>query len=194
MKKTAFELYKVDLKDVQRSKQWFDERISSMNRNRVTPDAVMVRDGGEKLTGSLVPSNLYMFYYMPKHQETLPYYDMVPMVFPFERDENSFIGLNMHYLDYPMRFALFRGLLQISGTTNLTADKKMILTWNQLKGVSKLAPAQACVKRYLFDHVKSPFLKIDTPDWTTAMMLPLARFAKASKETVWKESAKMRKW
>jgi hypothetical protein len=194
MRQTAFERYHVDLKDVKRSKAWFDEKIESMDRRRITPNAIMMREQLESLTGTLIPSNLYLFYYDPKFKDTLPYYDMVPLVFPIERDEKSFLGLNMHYLDYPARFALFRALLKISGTTSLTADKKLILSWNTLKGVSKLAPAQACIKRYLFDHVKSPFLHIDAPDWATVMTMPLARFAKQSKETVWKESAKVRSW
>ena len=194
MKKTAFELYRVDLKDVKRSQKWFDEKIASMNRNRTTPNAVMLKDSPDKLTGILEPAHLYSFYYWPKHNETLPYFDTFPMVFPFERNDDSFLGLNMHYLNYPMRFALFRELLKISGNNRITDSSKMKLQWGQIKGVSKLAPAQACIKRYLFTQVKSPFMRIDPEDWTTAMLMPLARFQGQTKETVWAESATKRSW
>jgi hypothetical protein len=194
MRKTAFELYRVDLKDVKRSQKWFDEKIASMNRNRTTPNSIMLKDGVDNLTGSLNPSNLYAFYYWPKHNETLPYFDTFPLVFPFERNENSFLGLNMHYLNYPLRFSMYREMLKISGNRTLTESSKMKLNWNMIKGVSKMAPAQACVKRYLFTQVKSPFLKIDPEDWTTAMLMPLARFQGQTKESVWKDSATKRGW
>lgn len=194
MRKTAFELYRVELSEVKRSKKWFDEKIASMNRNRITPNAIMLKDGGPNLTGDLEPANMYCFYYWPKHNETLPYFDTFPLIFPLNRDSDSFLGLNMHYLDYPSRFALYRELLRVSGNRNLTADSKMRLNWAAIQGSSKLAPAQACIKRYLFQQVKSPFLKIEPADWTTAMMLPLARFQGQTKEVVWKESKQFRSW
>jgi hypothetical protein len=194
MRKTALELYRVDIKDVKRSQSWFDEKIKSMNRNRVTPNAILLNDGGPNLTTSLVPAHLYSFYYMPKGKDELPYYDTFPLVFPFSKSDTTFTGLNMHYLDYPARFALFRELLKISGVQNITATAKMNANWQTIKGISKLAPAQACIKQYLFSHVKSAYLPIDPIDWTTAMLLPTARFQGASKEAVWRDSAKRRSW
>jgi hypothetical protein len=194
MRQTAFELYRVDINDVKRSQQWFDDKIASMNRNRTTPNSVMLKDNVDKLTGTIEPSNLYSFYYWPKHNETLPYFDTFPLVFPIERTADSFLGLNMHYLNYPMRFALFRELLKVSNNTRISESSKMKLNWSNLKGASKLAPAQACIKRYLFEQVKSPFMKIDPVDWTTAMLMPLARFQGQTKETVWAESARKRSW
>ena len=194
MRKTALELYRVDLADVKRSQAWFDEKIANMNRNRVTPNAIMLKDGGPDLTSNLVPSRLYSFYYWPKGEADLPHYDIFPLVFPFAKNESTFTGLNMHYLDYPMRFALFKELLKVAGATNLTENSKMNLNWQSLKGISKMAPAQACVKQYLFSQVKSPFLEIRPTDWTTAMLLPTARFKKQTKEQVWSQTKQRRSW
>jgi hypothetical protein len=152
------------------------------------------QQGNTKLVSNLVPTGLYSYYYMPKGKKTLPYYDMFPLVFPINKGPDSFVGLNMHYLDYPLRFALFRELIKVGKATKLNDNTKMQLHWSVIQGVSKLAPAQACIKQYLFDHVKSPFLKIHPNDWATAMMLPTHKFAKASAQTVWQESAKKRNW
>jgi hypothetical protein len=37
-------------------------------------------------------------------------------------------------------------------------------------------------------QVKSPFRKINSEDWATAMMLPVERFIGAAKDQVWMES------
>jgi hypothetical protein len=62
--------------------------------------------------------------------------------------------------------------------------------WATIKGVSKLAPAQSCIKQYLFDQMRSPFMEIKPTDWATALLLPTHRFKKASAEQVWRDSKK----
>ena len=194
MRKTALELYQINIKDVKMSQAWFEEKIAAMNRNRVTPNAIMLKDGGPNLTSSLIPSKLYSFYYWPAGEAELPHYDIFPLVFPFNKTATTFTGLNMHYLDYPMRFRLFKELLKISNATNLTEASKMNINWSSIRGIAKLAPAQACIKQYLFSQVKSPFLEIAPTDWTTAMLLPTARFRKQSAEQVWKQTKKIKGW
>ncbi len=194
MRKTALELYNINIKDVKLSQAWFDEKISAMNRNRVTPNSLMLKDGVDQLTSTLMPSKLYSFYYWPAGADELPHYDIFPLVFPFAKTDTTFTGLNMHYLDYPMRFRLFKELLKISGATNLTEESKMKINWQSLRGISKLAPAQACIKQYLFSQVKSPFLEIRPTEWTTAMLLPTARFRKQTNEQVWQQTKKIRSW
>jgi len=191
---TALNLYHVNIKDVKKSKEWFDHQIRNMQKSMLSP-AAMLRSGGKtKLVSTLVPTGLYAYQYMPKGAKTLPYYDMFPLVFPINKNADTFTGLNMHYLDYPLRFALFRELQKVGQATKLNDMTKMQLHWSVIQGMSKLAPAQACIKQYLFDHVKSPFMKIHPNDWATAMLLPTHKFAKASAQTVWQESAKKRSW
>jgi hypothetical protein len=191
-KRTALELYGVTLSDVKKSKAWFDKRTQYLSTKKITPNRLMVTEEGDKLTWDLSPGKLFSFYYMPKHAETLPYYDTFPMVFPFDRDKDGFIGLNMHYLDYQPRFALFRELLKTNNSRYLTEQSRLSYNWSLIKNVSKMAPAKACVKRYLFSHVKSPFLEFSPKDWPTAMTLPVERFVKANKTQVWMDSNKYR--
>lgn len=194
MKKTAFELYHIDIKDVKKSKAWFDAKIQAMNRDRITPGSIMLKDGGMNLTSTLIPTKMYAFYYMPKGRNELPYYDTFPLIFPLSKHGDTFHGLNMHYLDYPMRFALFKSLLKIAAIPNITDVSKMKISWDQIKGLSSTAPAQACIKQYRFDHVKSPFLEIMPTDWATAMLLPTHRFVGENVQQIWQESAKLRSW
>lgn len=190
-RKTALELYRVNMSDVKRSKKWFDERIKFLSTKKIPPNRLMVAEEGERLTYQLVPGNLYSFYYMPKGYEDLPYYDTFPMVFPFAKTEGGFIGLNMHYLDYQARFALFRELMKTATSRTLSESTKMQYNWKLVKQMSTLAPAKACIKQYLNSHVKSPFLEFSPKDWPTAMTLPVERFVGASKQSVWQDSKRM---
>jgi hypothetical protein len=58
-------------------------------------------------------------------------------------------------------------------------------SWQMIDGISRYAAAQPCVKHYLMDHVRSPFKQVFSKDWATAMLMPVERFEKASKEKVW---------
>lgn len=184
-RRTALELYRVNLNDVRRSKKWFDERMKYLSTKKITPNRLMVAEEGEKLTFDLMPGKLYSYYYMPKGYETLPYYDTFPMVFPYDRDSKTFIGLNMHYLDYQMRFELFRALMKTSTTHRLNESTRLKYDWDLIKNVAKMQPAKHCIKRYLFSHVKSPFLEFSPDEWPTALTLPVERFVGASKQQVW---------
>jgi len=69
-------------------------------------------------------------------------------------------------------------------------NSKVRINWQIVESASNFAPARACVKHYLYDHVESRFLKINYPDWITASQLPVERFVGASKETAWRETRK----
>ena len=47
-----------------------------------------------------------LFVYDPKYKKTLPFYDTFPLVLPLETIKGGFMGLNFHYLPYPLRFRL----------------------------------------------------------------------------------------
>ena len=88
-----------------KSKNWFQQQTRLLGRQQITPQKAM--RGGDFTTRPM-PGKLYMFLYDPKHKETLPYYDMFPLVFPFSKDSTGFTGLNMHYLPYQMRIMLYK--------------------------------------------------------------------------------------
>ena len=193
-RRTSFELYHINPNDVKNSQSWFNEQIAKLSTKKITPNRLMIGDGGRELTGRLIPGKLFFFYYDPKHKDTLPYYDQFPLVLPYDRDKNGFIGLNLHYLDYRPRMMLFKELVKISGQNMMTESAKIQYSWDLIRGASRTKLAQACIKRYLFSHVQSPFLAVPEESWYTAMLLPVQRFVGASKEQVWRESAKYKSW
>lgn len=184
-----FEKNRYDMSIVKKSKTWFDQQALLLSRQRITPEKILTSKGVNK-KNNIVPGNLYMFLYDPKHKEDLPYYDMFPMVFPWKRTENGFMGLNLHYLPYALRVRLMDKLMVFKTNSKMDEKTRLQFSWSVINGVAKFAPASPCVKQYLSNHVKSQFIKVDASDWATAMMLPVERFVGANKSQVWQESVR----
>ena len=65
--------------------------------------------------------NMYMYFYDPKHKETLPYYDRFPLTIVVEPAKGGFRGINLHYLPNALRAKFLDGLMDI--TTNKKYDE-----------------------------------------------------------------------
>jgi hypothetical protein len=190
----VFERNKYDLlTSVKKSRSWFDTQVTLLTRQNLTPQKVLAGNP-DQLTTTLIPGNLYMYGYDPKLKAELPYYDRFPLVFPFRKTPNGFIGLNMHYLPYNLRITLLDRLLVFKTNNRMDETTRLKYSWATIDGISKFDAAIPCVKQYLSGHVKTQFRKVDSADWATAMLLPVERFVGASKQEVWTESRrKMRR-
>jgi hypothetical protein len=156
-------------------------------KENLTPQKLLATNP-DRLMNSIQPGHLYMFAYDPKTKDKLPYYDRFPLVFPYRKTQDGFYGLNMHYLPYQLRIALLDNLMVFKTNSRMDELTRLRYSWATIDGVSKFAAAQPCVKQYLMDHVRSQFRRVDSYDWTTAMLLPVERFVKADKQAVWAES------
>jgi hypothetical protein len=132
-----------------------------------------------------------MFGYDPKTKAELPYYDRFPLVFPFRKTPDGFIGLNMHYLPYALRIQLLDSLLIFANNKLFDDTTKLKYSWATIDGVSKYAAAKPCVKQYLMSHVKTQFRQVESSNWATAMLLPVEVFVGASKQEIWTDSRKL---
>ena len=187
----VFEQNKYDLMTaVKRSRSWFDKQVASMAKQQLTPNKVL-QGNPDQLVTRIMPGHLYMFAYDPKLKKELPYYDRFPLVFPFSKTPDGFIGLNMHYLPYQLRIALLDNLLVFRSNNRLDETTKLKYSWQVLDGISRYKAAQPCVKQYLIGHVRTQFRQVEAKDWATAMLLPVERFVGASKQEVWAESRKI---
>ena len=184
-----FKQNQYNLKDsMRKSSDWFEQQAKLMAKQGITPKKALK---GEHMSNNLLPGNLYMFFYDPKYKETLPYYDRFPMVFPYEKTQDGFKGLNMHYLPYQLRVKLLDRLLQFRNNTRMDESTRLKYSWSLIGGVTKFKAAEPCIKHYLFNHVQSSFKMILPQDWATAMMLPVEVFVGASKQRVWQDSKRL---
>lgn len=185
-----FNKNQVDLKTaVKQSQTWFQQQSVLLGRQRIIP-LQLIKSEPQRNVNRIIPGEMYLFAYDAKTKDTLPYWDMFPLVFPFKKLKDGFIGLNMHYLPYAMRVRLLDRLMDFKTNSLLNDTTRLRYSWSTIQGASRFKMAEPCVHRYLTDHIQSPLKKIDSNDWATALLLPVERFVGASKQRVWTESLK----
>jgi len=169
-----------------RSLTWYKNQIKSLAST--TPERLLSQV--PDTTSRVIPGNMYMFFYEAKYKEVLPYWDQFPLVIPFKKVDNGFLGMNLHYLPYGERFKLLGYLHDLATDTTKTEGTKLQISWSILNSSSRFESVKPCVKHYLYEYLNSRFLQIQYPDWITASLLPVERFQKRTKQHVWRESRK----
>ena len=120
---------------------------------------------------------MFLYTYIAKHKDTLPYYDMYPLVIPIEFYGDGFLGINFHYLPPMARAALLNSLTVLADNDKYNDNTKLTISYQILRSYSsKLASYENCLKRYLFNCVASSFQEIDSKDWNKVVLLPLQRW------------------
>ena len=133
---------------------------------------------------------MYMYEYMAKGRKTLPYYDRMPLIFPFKMVKGGFYGLNMHYLPLPLRAKLMDALYETTNNKAYDETTKLKINYQILTKASKFEAFKPCVKRYLTSQVQSRFMYVYPSEWDIALFLPTERFTGATKSQVWAQSKK----
>lgn len=184
-----------------RAMQWFLQAIMrAMAVAMITPDKE--KDDGSPSSYAIgqkasFDSSLYgkmiLYVYDAKWKEELPYWDAYPLVIPLRPSatakRGSFLGLNMHYLPPLERAKLMQALLTTLNTTkDMNPRARLKITYDVLNGASKFRAFRPCLKMYLFNHLRSKILVIDPKHWNKVLLLPVARWQKASELKVWNNS------
>jgi hypothetical protein len=170
------------------ARDWFRAKVKQLgkiNRQQLLRDEALIRKSRTMM------GHMYMYFYDPKHRETLPYYDAFPLTIMVERAPGGFYGLNLHYLK-PNTRAIFLDKL----TDTLTNDKydettRFRARYNLLSSVRKFKEFQPCFKHYLSSQIDSKIVLVQPPEWEIAIFLPTEQFVKAKKTQVWQKSAKI---
>ena len=159
---------------IRKTAAWYRNAISSI-ADRTSARRLMNQG---KLIGRPSVGRLNMFFYDPKYKKTLPYYDTFPLVLPIERIPGGFAGINFHYLRPAARFTLLTQLQRFS-TRGGKVDSRTTfdVSYNRVKNVRLV---KNTIKKYLFSHVRSNFLRVDYDEAALAVYLPVAQFKKGS--------------
>ena len=142
---------------IRKSVDWYRKNVADLS-NRITAAALM-RSG--KLNGIPSKGRLNFFFYDPKYKQVLPLYDRFPLVLPLETIPGGFMGLNFHYIRPVQRVSLLNNLQRFAT--------------GGIKGVSI---TRNMIKKYLYGHVRSSFLRVDFDEAALAVMLPVQQFKK----------------
>jgi hypothetical protein len=170
-----------------RSAQWFQDKLKGLKgeaRNRFSstnPDK-FYRESENKIAPMGLKKkaqfgDLFCYHYDPKYKKTLPYYDAFPLIMLIGSDKDTFLGCNFHYLN-----PRFRAILLDKLTAKIGEG---LPKWSKISKIREIAPT---VKRYRFDHIDKKVIQIEEDEKEIAIFLPLERFRKSSKSSVWSDS------
>jgi hypothetical protein len=172
------------------AREWFRNAASQVVDidRRVKPGNIVRNFEEKRKVTRLDPGQMYMFRYDPKNKKKLPYYDTFPLIFPIDIDNDSFMGINLHYLPPISRGKLMNALYTVTSDKRFDDNTRVLATYKLMASASKFKLFKPTVKRYLFQHVRSPFLEITAREWDIALFLPTEQFKKVDKVSVWAES------
>lgn len=133
---------------------------------------------------------MLLFWYDAKFQNTLRYWDRLPLVIPFRVEKDRFHGLNFHYLSPKLRAALLDDLFDAKSTgikKGYNEKKRAQLTWAKIQSAAKSPYYKATVHTYLknggafnglhYGGVRSKVMVIPEEDLELTLFLPFERFA-----------------
>ena len=97
---------------------WFKSIVSKTRRaafpaSTARDEIMQERNVGIDNTPKI--GRLYLFQYDAKWKDILPYWDVWPLIFPFDYADNGFYGINLHYLPPNARAALMIKLIKAQG-------------------------------------------------------------------------------
>ena len=155
---------------IRKSVDWYRKNVADLS-NRITAAALM-RSG--KLNGIPSKGRLNFFFYDPKYKQVLPLYDRFPLVLPLETIPGGFMGLNFHYIRPVQRVSLLNNLQRFA-TGGMKASTRIDATYD---GIKSVRITKNMIKKYLYGHVRSSFLRVDFDEAALAVMLPVQQFRK----------------
>ena len=168
---------------IKKSANWYRTNVQSM-ADKFTARKLMNQG---RLLGLPSGGRLNMFFYDPKGKKKLPYYDTFPLVLPLESIKGGFMGMNFHYLPYLLRFRLLERMQKFS-TGGFDKKTRIDASYDGVKNIAIVKPT---IKKYLYSHVRSQFLRIDFDEAAMAVYLPVQQFKKAGVSRVWADSRRM---
>ena len=167
--------------DTKKSASWYRNAVASV-ADKITANKLMKQG---KLTGRPNIGLLNLFFYDPKYKKTLPYYDTFPLVLPLEAIPGGFSGLNFHYLPPLLRFRLLEQMQKFATNNKMDSTTRLDVSFSRVKNIPLMKPT---IKKYLYKHVRSSFLKIDLTQAAIAVYLPVQQFQKRSDSYVYSQS------
>jgi len=186
--KVEFEAFRAGITPRTReSRAWFRKRVQNIKVNRrELLDAEMVEKRNKSVIGSM-----YMFFYDAKLRESLPYWDSFPVIIAVGPAKGGFYGLNLHYLPIPLRAKFLDNLMDITNNKKFDESTKFGVSYEYLKGASKMRYFKPCFKHYLTSQVEGQLSYIPPPEWEIATFLPAAQWQKGGQSQAYKDSRRM---
>ena len=163
------------------ARKWLESKVQSVRTRTILNDT-------SRQDNKFTIGKMYFFVYDPKTKDQLPYYDRFPLVIPIDQSHDEFLGMNLHYVPPAYRAKLLDKMMDVASNKSFNENTRFRINYELLKGSSRYDIFKPCLKRYMFQHIRSKFIRIDADEWDIAIFLPFERFMKASRGKVYNES------
>jgi hypothetical protein len=171
------------------SLEWFKNNLQFVyGRGDINKTDLITEVKEEKIPEDGLPGKMYMFRYLPKGKDKLPYWDAFPLVMSLSYKRSEMLGLNLHYLPPKYRIILFDKLLRVVNDKKLGDKARILATYDIMKASSKFRFFKPCIKKYLRTKMRSPLVIVPPKYWNIAVNLPTESFIKSGRNGVWKDS------
>lgn len=171
--------------------EWWRKTVTSSftGGDRARDELIKHARREDNFRSTVTIGRMYSFYYDAKHKDTLPYWDIFPLVFILGPAKDGFLSLNLHYCSPKMRAILFHELMKIDATAHYSKATKLKISYSILKTIAKSGLYKNCVKHHLFSQLKSKLILIPHDEWELALFMPTQSFVGASSSQVWSDTA-----
>ena len=173
----------------QAARSWYRDAAGKL-MSKITSGQAIRRTEESRKVDDMELGYMYAFSYDPKFKKTLPYYDVFPLIFPVEFQNDGFLGINFHYLPPVLRARLMDALYPNLTNKKYDDTTRMRISYDILQSASKYRFFKPTLKKYLRTQLRSQFLEIHVNEWDIALFLPTESFRKADSEKVWADSRK----
>ena len=173
----------------QAARSWYRDAAGKL-MSKITSGQAIRRTEESRKVDDMELGYMYAFSYDPKFKKTLPYYDVFPLIFPVEFQNDGFLGINFHYLPPVLRARLMDALYPNLTNKKYDDTTRMRISYDILQSASKYRFFKPTLKKYLRTQLRSQFLEIHVNEWDIALFLPTESFRKADSEKVWVDSRK----
>lgn len=130
---------------------------------------------------------LSFFVYQAEYDAKLPYWDAAPLTLLYAEDMTHLYGINLHYVPPRIRAKILESL---KDRLRDAKDQRAYfdVSYSLLRGLSTVSMIRPCVKTYLKSHLKITPQVLKPDAWHKAILLPTARWQKATSSRVWRDS------
>ena len=156
----------------QRSQKWLLNKI--------------LRDRTNKKVNKPVVGRMYLFVYDAKYKDTLPYWDVNPLIIMIGPAKDGFFGINFHYLPLQERIELLDLLVPFQKLVSAKNQRQIRINYQKLVGLSQTT-WKHCFKHYLINNLHTQLIELPMEEWVNTITLPLAHFKGSTAQQVWKD-------
>lgn len=146
----------------------------------------ILKDSTKEKTKKPYAGRMYLFVYDALHKDTLPYWDVNPMIIMIGPAKGGFYGINFHYLNMQDRLELLELLVPFQKLVSANVQRQIKINYQKLVGLSQ-TKWKHCFKHYLVGQLETQMVEIPMTEWYTAITLPIAHFKGATAPQVWKD-------